>query len=210
MWILAFSVSFSLLACSSREGEWGLLKGAPFSGSGPRLTNVGMELPTGGTACLAATCSTKKEEDKNSERDIYVYTVLCRQFHIVFNLTEMGYSSIAQANSPLRNNQSYLILWFSFLRKAYLLFSSYSNLSHFCPIHWNTSELINSFDWLLVGFSDGCALRNSETHATMLSTWNKKKSLWRRNIPKCGFISQWKMTIVLVVKWSKDRNTSNM
>lgn len=60
MWILAFSVSFSLLACSSREGEWGLLEAAPFNGSVPRLTNVGMELPTGGTACLAATCSTER------------------------------------------------------------------------------------------------------------------------------------------------------
>lgn len=57
MWILAFSVSFSLLACSSRVGEWGLLEAAPFSGSAPRLTNVGMELPTGGTVCLAAMCS---------------------------------------------------------------------------------------------------------------------------------------------------------
>lgn len=56
MWILAFSVSFSLLACSSREGERGLLEAAPFSGSAPLLTSVGMELPTGGATCLGATC----------------------------------------------------------------------------------------------------------------------------------------------------------
>lgn len=82
MWILAFSVSFSLLACSSREGEWGLLEGAPFSGSGPRLTNVGMELPTGGTACFAATCSTRKEEDKNSE--IYICLHHCVVSYTLF------------------------------------------------------------------------------------------------------------------------------
>lgn len=57
MWILAFSVSFGLLACSSRDGEWGLLEVAPFSGSAPRLTNMGMELPIGGAVCLDATCS---------------------------------------------------------------------------------------------------------------------------------------------------------
>ena len=57
MWILAFSVSFSLLACSSRDGECGLLEVAPFSGSAPRLTNMGMELPIGGAACLDARCS---------------------------------------------------------------------------------------------------------------------------------------------------------
>lgn len=56
MWILAFSVSLSLLACSSIEGEWALLEAAPFSGSAPRLTNVGMELPTEGAGCLDATC----------------------------------------------------------------------------------------------------------------------------------------------------------
>ena len=61
MWILAFSVSFSLLACSSRDGEWGLLEGAPFSGSAPRLTNVGMELPTGGTVGLDAVFSTERD-----------------------------------------------------------------------------------------------------------------------------------------------------
>ncbi|TNN65397.1 hypothetical protein EYF80_024337 [Liparis tanakae] len=46
-----------LLACSSREGEWDLLAVAPFSGSAPRLTNVGMELPTGGATCLGVTSS---------------------------------------------------------------------------------------------------------------------------------------------------------
>lgn len=56
MWILAFSVSFNLLACSSIEGEWGLLEAAPFSGSAPLLTNVGMELPMGGATCLDVTC----------------------------------------------------------------------------------------------------------------------------------------------------------
>lgn len=64
MWILAFSVSLSLLACSSREGESGLLEAAPFSGSAPRLTNVGMELPTEGAVCLDTTCSRKKEETR--------------------------------------------------------------------------------------------------------------------------------------------------
>lgn len=60
MWILAFSVSFSLLACSSTDGEWGLLEAAPFRGSAPRLTSVGMELPMGGTTCLDATCSAER------------------------------------------------------------------------------------------------------------------------------------------------------
>lgn len=62
MWILAFSVSFSLLACSSTGGDRGLLEGAPFSGSSPRLTNVGMELPTEGAMCLDAPCSTHKKK----------------------------------------------------------------------------------------------------------------------------------------------------
>lgn len=42
----AFSVSLSRFACSSTEGEWGLLDEEPFRGS--RLTSVGMELPAGG------------------------------------------------------------------------------------------------------------------------------------------------------------------
>lgn len=67
MWIRAFSVSFSLLACSSSVGERGLLAAAPFSGSAPRLTSVGMELPTGGAACLDATCSTVEKERQLSE-----------------------------------------------------------------------------------------------------------------------------------------------
>lgn len=37
-------------------GELGLLEAAPFSGSATRLTNVGMELPTGGAMCLDITC----------------------------------------------------------------------------------------------------------------------------------------------------------
>lgn len=65
MWILAFSVSFSLLACSSTGGDRGLLEGAPFSGSSPRLTNVGMELPTEGAMCLDAPCSTHKKKSKH-------------------------------------------------------------------------------------------------------------------------------------------------
>lgn len=74
MWILAFSVSFSLLACSSREGERGLLEGAPFSGSGPRLTNVGMELPTGGAAGLDAVFSTERNtKTKTHDLDSIIY-----------------------------------------------------------------------------------------------------------------------------------------
>lgn len=48
----AFSVSLSRLACSSTEGEWGLLDEEPLRGSAPLLTSVGMELPTGGAASL--------------------------------------------------------------------------------------------------------------------------------------------------------------
>lgn len=65
MWILAFSVSFRRLACSSSDGEWGLFADAPFKGSAPRLTNVGMELPTGGAPPCLATCSTRENTISN-------------------------------------------------------------------------------------------------------------------------------------------------
>lgn len=67
IWILAFSVSFNLLDCSSREGEWGLFEAVPFSGSAPRLTNVGIELPTGGATCLAGRCSTQDGKGPRTE-----------------------------------------------------------------------------------------------------------------------------------------------
>lgn len=65
MWILALSVSFSLLACSSRVGEWDRLGAAPFKGSAPRLTNVGMELPTEWVECLDETFSTEEKRKSN-------------------------------------------------------------------------------------------------------------------------------------------------
>lgn len=67
VWILALSVSFNLLDCSSREGEWGLFEAAPFSGSAPRLTNVGIELPTGGAMCLPGRCSTQNGKGPRTE-----------------------------------------------------------------------------------------------------------------------------------------------
>lgn len=84
MWMRAFSVSFNRLACSSSDGEWGLLEAAPFSGSGPRLTSVGMELPTGGATCLAARCSGGTDGGKRSRKRFVSFIFM---FHL--NLPEV-------------------------------------------------------------------------------------------------------------------------
>lgn len=76
IWTLA-SASFSLLACSSKAGEWGLLDAAPFSGSSPRLTNVGIELPTGATVCLDVTCSTER-----MKCNVEIEVLKCQDFYI--------------------------------------------------------------------------------------------------------------------------------
>lgn len=73
------------------------MEAAPFSGSAPRLTNVGMELPTGGVACLDATCSTGRMKGKNENSLIVV--VLFIQGSQTYNSSSQGLDLISISDS---------------------------------------------------------------------------------------------------------------